>query len=213
MKTVSILIADDVPVMRHGLRDLLQSQPGWRVIAEACNGREAVEKARELQPDIAILDIGMPEFNGVDACSLIVKEVPTTRVLMQSMYLSDELLESSVKAGAKAFVLKSDAERDLIRAVKALASNSTFFTPTVFEVMLNRSVQTAGRDSAFVLTAREREIIQLVAEGSSNKEIATSLGISKRTVENHRAKIMNKLHLRSLSQLIRYAIRERIVEP
>jgi DNA-binding NarL/FixJ family response regulator len=216
METVSILIADDHAVVRRGLRALLETQPKWKVVCEVANGREAVEMAAKLCPDVAILDITMPRLNGLDAASLIFKATPQTRILILTMHAAEELIKKTLKAGASGYVLKSDAERDLITAVEALLHKKTFFTSVASEMILDdlRGVERKGSSQAHVarLSLREREIVQLLSEGKSNKEIGAVLNISTRTVENHRAKIMSKLKLRSFSELIRYAVRNKIVE-
>jgi|ERR1019366_5245367 DNA-binding NarL/FixJ family response regulator len=216
MKPLSILIADDHALVRRGLRALLETQPGWRVCAEARNGNEAVGEAQRLKPELAILDIGMPELNGLQATARIRKAVPHTRVLILTMHNDEDLVEATVKAGAHGYLLKSDAEQDLIAAVDALMHNRTFFTPTASEVVLHglrsepRGATSESRGD--LLTDREQEILQLLAEGRSNKEAATKLGIITRTVENHRASIKKKLRCRSMADLVRCAIRKRIVE-
>jgi DNA-binding NarL/FixJ family response regulator len=217
MRTVSILIADDHALVRRGLRALLETQSGWKVVREATNGREAVELATALRPEIAILDVGMPKLNGMDAAALIFKASPKTRILMLTMHAAEELIERTLTAGASGYVLKSDAERDLIAAVEALLHRKTFFTSVVSDVILGNLRGTAtGKKLAHparsLLTPREREVVQLLAEGKSNKEIAALLHISTRTVENHRAKTMEKLKLRSFGELVRYAVRNNIVE-
>jgi DNA-binding NarL/FixJ family response regulator len=210
------LIADDHAVVRRGLRALLETEPGWKVVGEAGDGREAVEKAAKLRPDVAILDISMPRLNGLDAASLIFKAAPQTRILILTMHAAEDLIQRTLKAGATGYILKSDAERDLITAVEALLHKKTFFTSAASEVILgnlrgaNRKSDSQGH--AGRLSSREREIVQLLAEGKSNKEIGALLNISTRTVENHRAKIMDKLRLGSFSDLIRYAVRNKIVE-
>jgi DNA-binding NarL/FixJ family response regulator len=218
MKPLSILIADDHALVRRGLRALLETQPGWWVCAEARDGNEAVGEAQRLRPELAILDIGMPELNGVQATARIRKAVPDTRVLILTMHNDGDLVEATVKAGAHGYLLKSDAEQDLIAAVDAVMQNRTFFAQTASAVAPHalRSEQkqrgaTPARQSD-PLTDREQEIMQLLAEGRSNKEVATKLGISARTVENHRANIMKKLRCRSMADLVRYAIRRKIVE-
>lgn len=217
MQPVSILIADDHAVLRRGLRALLETQPGWKVVSEVTNGRDAVENATTLKPDVAILDVGMPKLNGMDAAALIFKASPKTRILMLTMHSAEDLIRQTLTAGASGFVLKSDAERDLIAAVDALLHNKSFFTSAASDVILSNMRGTtpkrASRSTGSSLSIREREIVQLLAEGKSNKEVASLLNISTRTVENHRAKTMDKLKLRSFGELVRYAIRNRIVEP
>jgi len=205
MHTVRILIADDHAIVRRGLRALVESQQGWEVCAEAANGRQAVEGVERFQPDLAIVDIGMPELNGLEATRQILKISPQTKVLVLTMHQSEEVVAEVLKAGARGYVLKSDADQNLIAAVEALLQHQTFLTSGVTGSLLSVA---PGRD----LTPREREIIQLLAEGKSNKEVATALNVSTRTIETHRANIMNKLDIDSLSGLVRYAIRNKIVE-
>jgi DNA-binding NarL/FixJ family response regulator len=216
MKSVSILIADDHAVVRRGLRALLETQPGWTICGEARNGRDAVQKAAQYQPDVVILDIGMPELNGLAATVRIREVVPQARVLVLTMHNSEELIQSCLNAGAQGYVLKSDAERDLISAVEALVQHKTFFTQAATNVVLEnlrgRQNGVSREPSVARLTRREQEIVQLLAEGRSNKEVGASLGIGTRTVESHRANIMRKLHLRTFSELMRYAFRKQIVE-
>jgi DNA-binding NarL/FixJ family response regulator len=211
-----ILLADDHAIVRRGLRALVESRPGWEVCAEAVNGREAVDKALEFKPDVAILDIGMPELNGLEATRQIVKTNPQTEVLILTMHQSDEVVREVLKAGARGYVLKSDADQDLVAAVEMLLEHKPFLTPNVTDVVLSRYLSIHEQlDSQLQprLTAREREIIQLLSEGKSNKEVAATLDISTRTVETHRATIMHKLGISSISELVRYAIRNKMVEP
>jgi len=215
MCAVSLLIADDHEVVRRGLRALIQEQPGWQVVAEATNGRDAVAKAHEFQPDVAILDITMPSLNGFDATTQIAKLSPRTKVLILSIHDSDQLIHKLLGAGARGYILKADAGRDFIAAVKALLSNQTFFTPKVAQkvmaVYLGKSPE-ANDDESSQISGREREVVQLLAEGKSSKEIATILGISTKTAETHRSNLMRKLNCRSVTEIVRYAIRNHIVE-
>jgi len=217
MKIASVLIADDHPLVRRGLRTLLETKPMWKVVAEVSNGREAVESATALKPDVAILDIGMPRLNGMDAASLIFKASPKTRILMLTMHSAEDLIQRTLSVGASGYVLKSDAEKDLIAAVDALLHHKTFFTSAASEVILghlrSRAAPRPGHEARGRLSVREREIVQLLAEGKSNKEVAAQLNLSTRTVENHRAKTMEKLNLHSFGELVRYAVRNKIVEP
>lgn len=212
MKVRTILIADDHGVVRRGMRALLETDGRWRVVAEAADGREAVAKALEFRPDLAILDISMPGLNGLDACRSITKSLPETRVLILTVHRSGDLIARTLTAGARGYVLKSDAERDLIAAVEALLHDNTFFTAAVSETLKETVNGPADYHPEVSLSMRETEIVRLVAEGKSNKEVAAILGISTRTAENHRAHIMRKLGLHSLSELIRYAIRNKMVE-
>ncbi len=217
MKTVRILVADDHEVVRRGVRGLVESRPDWIVCGEATNGREAVEQAGRLAPDVVILDIAMPELNGLEAARRIHKAAPRTEVLILTMHRSEELVRQVLAAGARGYLLKSDAGRDLLAAVDAVAGHRPFFTPRVGEQVVRGYLADAAAPvrghSDRELTGREREIVQLLAEGKSNKEIATRLGIQTKTVETHRANIMRKLGHHGLSDLVRYAIRNRLVEP
>jgi DNA-binding NarL/FixJ family response regulator len=210
IEVVSILIADDHAVVRRGLRAMLETQPKWKVVGEATNGRDAVEKASALRPDVAILDISMPGLNGLDAASLIFKATPKTRILILTMHAAEELIQKTLKVGASGYVLKSDAERDLITAVEALLHKKTFFTPIAAEVVLDNlrdsSRKRAPHANGVRLSPREREVVQLLAEGKSNKEIAAQLNISTRTVENHRAWVMERIGAKNLAELVRMAM-------
>jgi DNA-binding NarL/FixJ family response regulator len=214
--TLRIVIVDDHSVVRRGVRALLESQ-GWEVVAEAETGREAVEVVTRLQPDIVIIDLSLPELNGLDATRQIVKESPRTQVLMLTMHHSEELVRDVLKAGARGYVLKSDADASLISAVDSLRQHKPFLTPNVAELVIDDYLRRTDQQDASALphtgvTAREREIIQLLAEGKSNKEAASILDVSVKTIEAHRANLMRKLHLRSFSDLVRYAVRNKIVQ-
>jgi len=216
MTKLRILIADDHAVIRAGVRWLLESQADCEVCGEAATGRQAVALAQQLNPDVVVLDIAMPELNGVEATRQIVKTVPDTHVLIFSGHESEQLVRESVDAGADGYVLKSDAGRELAAAVQAVRQREPFFTPGVAQIALQayrnkkRGSQPQSRSSS-VLTSREREVLQLLAEAKSNKEVATTLGISVPTAETHRANIMCKLNLHSIAGLVRYAIRHKIV--
>jgi DNA-binding NarL/FixJ family response regulator len=210
-----ILIADDHGIVRKGLRTLLEHSRGCEVCAEVSNGREAVEKARLLRPDIAILDITMPVLNGVEATRQIRKVSPHTEVLILSMHESDLLLKEGLEAGAKGYLLKEDADRYLLAAVNALRRHTRYFSPKVSEALAAEAPHADKRKSkirGYRLTPREREVVQLLAEGGSNKEVATLLDISAKTVETHRANIMVKLNLHSITELVRYAIRNNLTQ-
>jgi DNA-binding NarL/FixJ family response regulator len=214
MMPLRILVVDDHAVVRRGVRSLLESHEGWEVCGEATTGRDAVEQSRRLRPDVVVMDLSLPELNGLDATRQILKDAPDTEVLVLTMHHSEELARDVLQAGARGYVLKSDADENLITAVDSLRQHKPFLTSTVTEFVLDGYVRrgdAAQEDPA--LTAREREIIQLVAEGQSNKAAATTLGISVKTIEAHRANIMRKLHLHSVSDLVRYAIRNKIVTP
>ena len=216
MIAVRIMIADDHAIVRRGLRSLLEIQPGWEVCAEASNGREAVEKAAQFKPDVAVIDIGMPELNGLEATRQIVAMHPQTEVLILTMHQSEEVVREVLHAGARGYVLKSDADVHLIAAVETLLQHKPFLTPTVTDLVLGEylndwtSAEEVRANSR--VTAREREIIQLLAEGKSNKEVAALLGISVKTAETHRNRIMRKLKLDSICDLVHYAVRNEIVE-
>ena len=218
MKNLRILIADDHDLMRRGVKALLQSHAGWEVCGEAHTGREAVSRAEELRPDVIILDISMPDLNGLEAARRIRKISPSSEILILSMHYSDQLIRDILEVGVRGYIVKTDSDRDLVMAVETLASHKPFFTPHATEVILS-NFHTAGtridpsesiRDR---LTSREREIVQLLAEGKSSKEVASSLCISVKTAETHRANIMRKLQLHTVSELVRYAVRNQIIEP
>jgi DNA-binding NarL/FixJ family response regulator len=218
MTPVRIFVADDHAVVRRGLRSLLQMHPGWEVCGEAANGREAVEQVKKLKPAVVILDISMPELNGLDVTRKIMKDAPQTEVLILTMHSSEEVACEVLRAGARGYVLKSDADPDLVTAVEALLQHKPFLSSNVTEFVVDRFVKDRSRPSERQeprsrLTNREREVLQLLAEGKSNKEVAVLLKISTKTVEAHRANIIRKLDLHSLSDLVRYAIRNKMVEP
>jgi DNA-binding NarL/FixJ family response regulator len=214
MTSLRVVIVDDHAVVRRGVRALLESQPGWEVTGEAATGREAVDLAKRLQPDVVVMDVSLPELNGLEATRQILKESPRTEVLVLTMHHSEELARNILQAGARGYVLKSDADQSLIAAVESLRQHKPFLTSTVTEFVLddylNRTEE--GSASPAAVTPREREIIQLLAEGKSNKETASALCVSVKTIEAHRANIMRKLRLRSVSDLVRYAIRNNIVQ-
>lgn len=206
-----ILIADDHGVVRKGLRALLESRKGWKVCAEASNGREAVEIARQLKPDVAILDIGMPGLNGVEAARQIHKASPNTEMLILTMHESEKLARDAVEAGALGYLVKDDADRSLLAAVEALRHHDSYFTSKIAAELARYPRRPKETTTRSRLTPREREIIQLLAEGKSNKEVATILSISVKTAETHRANIMLKLNLHSITELVHYAIRNEII--
>ena len=207
-----ILIADDHEVVRSGLRAILEAQDGWEVVAEAADGKEAVEKATETKPDVAIVDYALPIANGAEVTRQIRVRVPRVEVLIFTMHDSDDIVRDLLAAGAKGYLLKSDARKFLLAAVESLAAHKPFFTGRVSETLLDTYLA-KHRDDAGVLTAREKGIVQLIAEGNSNKEIAEILALSLKTVETHRASAMRKLNLDSSAALVRYAVRNKLVEP
>jgi DNA-binding NarL/FixJ family response regulator len=214
-KPLRILVADDHELVRRGIRGLLRARRGWTVVGEAMNGREAVEKANRLKPDVAILDISMPDLDGLQATRRIREAVPTTEVVVLTMHESDQMVRRVLDAGARGYVLKSDLATHLVKAVKDVCAGKMFLTPRVSDIVV-RGFLATGEESDPIEhsqarpTPREVEIIRLLAEGKANKEIAAKLGITIRTVETHRAKIMLKLGLHSLAELIHYAIRHKI---
>ena len=211
-----ILIADDHDVMREGTRAVIERQPGWEVCGIAATGREAVAQAIQLQPDIVIMDMSMPDLNGLDAAVQIKRRVPRSEILMFTAHETDELIREVFEIGVKSFIFKSEAHTYLIDAIKSLAQHKPFFTSkvseTLFADILNRSPNANGSRPGQRLSAREREIVQLLSEGGSNKEVADKLGISVRTAETHRASVLRKLGLDSIASLVRYAIRNKIIE-
>jgi DNA-binding NarL/FixJ family response regulator len=212
-----ILIADDHDVMLEGARTVIERQPGWEVCGTVRNGREAVAWSLELKPDVVILDMTMPELNGLDAARQIRRRLPQTEILMYSGHQTEELVREVFEAGAKAFIAKSEAHTHLVAAVESLSRHKPFFTNDVSEILFSRMVNRAeGLDENVApgerLTAREREVMQLLAEGRSNREVSETLGISVRTTEAHRAHILQKLKLDSVAGLVRYAIRNNLIE-
>jgi DNA-binding NarL/FixJ family response regulator len=211
-----ILIADDHDLMRQGAGALIGRQPGWEVCGVAATGREAVDKASLLKPDIVIMDMTMPELNGVDAAVQIRRRLPDTEIVMLTAHEDEDLIRDAFAAGVKSFIFKSQTYDFLVAAIESLSQHKPFFTPEVSEILFSNMLggeSRQGSDGAGLLTSREREVVQLLAEGKANKEVAAALGISVRTVEAHRANILAKLKLDSLAALIRYAIRKKLVEP
>ena len=215
--TLRILVADDHDIIRRGLKDLLSAHPGWEVCAEAKTGREAVTLAEQLKPDAVVLDVSMPDLNGLEAARRIHKTFPKMGILILSLHFSDALVRDIVESGARAYIMKSDTDRDLVAAVEALRNHRTFFTARAADMLFNDFSEpgTSSADPQAItrerLTPREREIVQLLAEGKSSKEVAGALGISVKTAETHRANIMRKLELHSVSDLVLYAVRNNIV--
>jgi DNA-binding NarL/FixJ family response regulator len=217
MKRVRIMIADDHDIIREGLRAVL-AEKAWDICAETGSGSEAVALARQHHPDVVLMDFSMPGLNGLEATRRIRKEQPATEVLILTMHDSEELAREALAAGALGFLLKTDTKKNLVPAVQALAAHKRFFVPCIASLSAENDVRRnegALGLIAFggILTSREREIVQLVAEGNTSKEIATLLGISVKTVDVHRCNILQKLNLRSVSELVRYAIRNQIIQP
>ena len=208
---IQILVADDHEVVRQGVRSLLEAHPDWSVCGEAVTGREAVAKAIEGRPDVVILDVTMPEMNGLEAARQIRRAVPTTKILVLTVHEIDQLVQEFIDVGVHGYLLKADTGRILVDAVKAVLRGERFFAPRLGEA----ADSTLARDSTpriETLTRREREVLQLLAEGKSNKEIGTALRISVKTAETHRARLMAKLGIHSMAELVRYAIRNQIID-
>jgi two-component system response regulator NreC len=215
MSSLRILIADDHEVVREGMRALIEREPGWEVCGTAVNGREAVEAAKKLKPAVAVLDMTMPELDGLEALREIKRALPKTEVVIFSAHHSEEVIAQLFDAGAKSYIQKSDASRYLVAAIKSLAEHKPFFTSEVSEILFAKflsvgSTKKQGRQER-TLTNRERDVVRLLVQGNSNKEVAASLGTSIRTAETHRATLMRKLDLDSLAALVRYAIRNNII--
>jgi DNA-binding NarL/FixJ family response regulator len=213
---IRILLADDHTIIRSGLRLLLDQQADFTVVAEASNGREAVELVAEEHPDVAVLDIGMPQLNGIEATQQIVSKESQTKVVILSMHADEGYVLRALKAGARAYILKNSAEADLIRAVRTVADGKSFFSPVISKMLLEDYVRQIRdkhvEDSYDLLTPREREILQLLAEGRTNKEVASLLHLSVYTVDAHRGNILQKLHLHGVPELILYAVRKGIIQ-
>lgn len=215
-----ILIADDHEVARRGIRALLESHAGWEVCAEARDGRDAVELAINTKPNVVLLDIGMPNLNGLEAARQISAALPDAGILILTMHDTDNMVREVLRAGARGFLLKSDAGRDLVAAVEAVQLQRTFFTPRVSQMVLDGFLDRDGKQSQAApddfagdpLTSREREVIQLLAEGRTSKEVAVTLNLSVKTAETHRTNLMRKLGLHSVADLTRYAVRNGIVQ-
>lgn len=218
-ETLRILVADDHEVVRSGLRLILERQPNWTVCGEAGTGRQAIAEAIRLKPDVIVMDISMPELNGLDATPQILEKVPRAKVLILSAHDSERLVRQMLSSGARGYMLKSDAGKDLTCAVEAVANGRLFFTLSVSDIVLadyqKLSSNTADlpEESPGRLTAREREILQLLAEGKTNKEVPAQIRTSVKTVENYRARLMKQLDLHSLSDLVRYAIQHELILP
>jgi DNA-binding NarL/FixJ family response regulator len=211
-----ILVADDHEIVRRGICSLLSNRSGWELCAEAGNGREAVEKAKELRPDLVILDLHMPSLNGLEAARQILRDNPQQRILVLTITDSEQMAQELLRVGAKGYVLKSDAATDLINAVEALQLNRTFFNSGIEQMVLEGYLNGGGPSLTHIcglsnLTSREREVLQLLAEGKTTKEVAVALGLSVKTAETHRSNVMRKLDLHSVSELVLYAVRNDII--
>jgi len=216
MSVLKILVADDHDVVRAGMKALLEDQPNWQVVAEASTGRQAVDKAKATVPDVAILDVTMPELNGLEAARQIKKLLPYTEILILTVHESEQIAAEVLKVGARGYILKSDAGRELVAAVKAVAAHKNYFTSRIAQMVSDSTLKEGAQaieaeDIGSRLTPREKEIVQLLAEGKSNKEAASALNISVKTVETHRTNIMRKLRFHSVGELVRYAVRNNIV--
>ncbi len=217
MKASRILVADDHELVRRGVRAMIDTRPGWEVCGEAATGREAVEQVKRLKPDVVILDVSMPQLNGLEATRQILRAVPQTEVLVLTIHESEQIEREVLAAGAHGYILKSDDGGDLLAAVESLLRHRPYFTASVSHMVLNDHLRGGSPSSEWdewrgTLTPREREVFQLLAEGHSNKEVSVKLRISPKTAESHRARVMHKLNLHSTSDIVHYAIRNKIVE-
>lgn len=210
--TRRVLIADDHDVIRRGVRTLLESRPHHQIVAEAANGREALELARATAPDIAVIDYSLPELNGLDLTVALKAALPRIEILIYTMHDREDLILEVLRAGARGYVLKSDSEKHLFGAIDALSIHRPYFSDAISETLLDRFLETTSGGSSTTLTHREREVVQLIAEGKINKEIGHILNISVKTVETHRASSMHKLKLKTTAELVRYAVRNNIIE-
>jgi DNA-binding NarL/FixJ family response regulator len=217
MGSLRVLVADDHDIVRNGVRMLLEEKPGWQVVAEAADGREAVEKAKLVKPDVTILDLNMPELNGLEAAREILRSV-STKVLILTMCHSDQLIRQALEAGAQGYLLKSDAAGDLVSAVDALRQNKTFFTLKVAQMLLEGYLGDPPKENGdngkngSRLTTRQSQILQLLVDGKSSRAVGAALNITVKTAETHRANIMRRLDCHSVSDLVRYAVRNHIID-
>lgn len=215
MRKTRVLLADDHQLMRSGVRLMLERETDLAVVGEACDGREAVALVKTLKPEVVVMDIGMPNLNGIEAARQMTAENPQLAIVMVSMHSDESYVLRALKAGARGYLLKDSAEADLIKAVHAVAGGKSFFSPAVSKLLLDdyvRKLKRSGTEDAYdLLTPREREVLQLIAEGKSNKDIANLLNLSVYTVESHRANLMEKLNLKGLPELILYAVRKGII--
>jgi two-component system, NarL family, response regulator NreC len=213
MAVLRILLADDHTIVRHGLRRMLEERPDWQVVAEACDGRQAIALGELHKPDVAIVDVAMPLLNGIETTRQLVRKVPGVQVLVLSMHVDEVYVTQILRAGAVGYLLKDSADTDLFKAVAAVAQGQSFFSPPIARLMVDEYVRPRpeGVDRYETLSHREREVFQLVAEAKTNKEIAALLGISPSTVETHRAKIIHKLDLHSATEIALYAVRRGVI--
>jgi DNA-binding NarL/FixJ family response regulator len=215
MSKIRVLVADDHGIVRKGLRFVLERQDDLEVIGEASDGREAVRICEQASPNVVVMDIAMPQLNGLDAAAQIVRHSPEIKVIILSMHAGEDYLVRALNSGVKAYLLKDSAELDLVRAVRAVAQGSSFFSPAIAQLLAEdytRQLQQRGlQDSYELLTEREKEVLQLLAEGKSNKEVATALNVSPYTVETHRTHIMQKLDLHNTAEVVLYAVRKKII--
>ncbi len=215
MHNLRLVVADDHPLMRRGICDLLEAEPGWEVVAKASNGREAIDAVSKTKPDVLVIDLAMPELNGLTATREILRLFPELGVVLLTMHNTDQSVREVLESGARGYVLKSDAEQDLVAAVRAVAAGKPFFTANITEIVLkgylNRSATSEPAKALSGLTTRERQVVQLLVEGKGNKDVALAMHLSVKTVEAHRSNINRKLAIRSTSDLVRYAVRNGIV--
>lgn len=210
-KKIRILLADDHTVVRQGFRMIVAAQPDMEIVGEASNGREAVELSEQLQPDVVVMDVAMPELNGIEATRRLMTSAPRTRVLALSMHKDSVYVREILRAGARGYLLKDAFDRDLLAAIRAVARGEGFLSPAISDAVLN-DYRRHVTDPLDLLTSREREVLQMIAESKTNKEIATTLNLSVYTVEAHRGRIMEKLNLHSTPELVRFAIRHGLVD-
>jgi two-component system response regulator NreC len=208
---IRILLADDHALVRQGFRRILEAEPDMEIVGEADNGRETVALAEKLRPDVIVMDVGMPELNGIEATRRLSESLPRTRVLALSMHKDSVYVREILRAGARGYLLKDAFDRDLLLAVRAVARGEAYLSPAVSEVVLS-DYRRQVRDPLDLLTSREREVLQMLAEGKTNKEIATALQLSVYTVDAHRGRIMEKLNVHSIGELVRFAVRHGLVE-
>jgi DNA-binding NarL/FixJ family response regulator len=215
MSKIRVLLADDHGVVRKGLRFVLESEPDIEVVGEASDGRQAIERAQEDKPNVVVMDIAMPRLNGIDATAQIMKHEPRTGIVILSMYSDEEYLLRALTAGAKGYLLKDTAESELVNAVRMVAAGKPFFSPDISKTLLEdylRQLRQRGlNDSYELLSDREKEVLQLLAEGKTNKEVATVLNLSPYTVETHRTHLMQKLNLHNTAEIVLYAVRKKLI--